>query len=163
MSQTAYSIGNLMATDKSKPAHGTSGPTTNKGAIMGLLDALTSIAGGASPEHHGVADALSQVMQEHPGGMDGILNQLKQNGLGEQVQSWVSPGENKAISPDQVQQGFGQSMMENIAQRAGISPAVASGVIAVVLPLVVSHLSGNSGQPTQQGGLAGLASKIFGA
>jgi uncharacterized protein YidB (DUF937 family) len=163
MSQTAYSIGNLMATAKSNPPHGTSGPTTHKGAIMGLLDALTSIAGGASPEHHGMADALSQVMQEHPGGMDGILNQLKQNGLGEQVQSWVSPGENKAISPDQVQQGFGQSMLENIAQRAGISPAVASGVIAVVLPLVVSHLSGNSGQPTQQAGLAGLASKIFGA
>jgi uncharacterized protein YidB (DUF937 family) len=131
---------------------------------MGLLDALTSIAGGASPDHHGVADALSQVMQEHPGGMDGILNQLKQNGLGEQVQSWVNPGENKAISPDQVQQGLGGSMLENIAQRAGISPTVASGVLAVVLPLVVSHLSGNSGQqPTQQAGLAGLASKIFGA
>ena len=130
---------------------------------MGLLDALTSIAGGASPEHHGVADALSQVMQEHPGGMDGLLNQLKQNGLGEQVQSWVNPGQNQAVSPDQVQQGLGQSMLENIAQRAGISPAMASGVIAVVLPLVVSHLSGNSGQPKQQGGLAGLAGKIFGA
>ena len=130
---------------------------------MGLLDALTSIAGGASPDHHGVADALSQVMQEHPGGMDGILNQLKQNGLAEQVQSWVGPGQNQAVSPDQVQQGLGQSMMENIAQRAGISPAMASGVIAVVLPLVVSHLSGNSGQPAQQGGLAGLAGKIFGA
>lgn len=129
---------------------------------MGLLDALTSIAGGASPEHHGVADALSQVMQEHPGGMDGILNQLKQNGLGELVQSWVSPGENKAISPEQVQQGLGTSTVENIAQRAGISPAVASGIIAVVLPLVVSHFSGNSGQPVQQAGLAGLASKIFG-
>ena len=69
---------------------------------MGLLDALTSIAGGASSEHSGVADALSQVMQEHPGGMDGILGQLKQNGLAEQVQSWVSPGENKSITPDQV-------------------------------------------------------------
>jgi uncharacterized protein YidB (DUF937 family) len=130
---------------------------------MGLLDALTSIAGGAYPEHHGVADALSQVMQEHPEGMDGILNQLKQNGLGEQVQSWVSQGENKAISPDQVQQGLGSSMVENIAQRAGISPTMASGVIAVVLPLVVSHLSGNSGQPAQSSGLAGLASKIFGS
>ena len=32
-----------------------------KGAIMGLLDALTSIAGGASPEHHGVADAQQLV------------------------------------------------------------------------------------------------------
>jgi len=129
---------------------------------MGLLDALTSIAGGASPENHGVADALSQVMQEHPGGMDGILNQLKQNGLAEQVQSWVTPGENKAISPDQLQQGFGSSAVASIAERAGISPAVASGVIAVVLPLVVSHLSGNSGQPAQPGGLAGLAGKIFG-
>jgi uncharacterized protein YidB (DUF937 family) len=128
---------------------------------MGLLDALTSIAGGASPEHHGVADALSQVMQEHPEGMDGILNQLKQNGLGQQVESWVKPGENQSISPDQVQQGFGSTLLENIAQRAGISPAVASGVIAVVLPLVVSHMSGNSGQPAQSGGLAGLAGKIF--
>jgi uncharacterized protein YidB (DUF937 family) len=128
---------------------------------MGLLDALTSIAGGASPEHQGVADALSQVMQEHPAGMDGILNQLKQNGLGQQVESWVKPGENQSISPDQVQQGFGSGLLENIAQRAGISPAVASSVIAVVLPLVVSHMSGNSGQPAQSGGLAGLAGKIF--
>jgi uncharacterized protein YidB (DUF937 family) len=94
--------------------------------------------------------------------MDGILNQLKQNGLADQVQSWVSPGENKAISPEQVQQGFGSSAVASIAERAGISPAVASGVIAVVLPLVVSHLSGNSGQPAQPGGLAGLAGKIFG-
>ena len=93
---------------------------------MGLLDALTSIAGGASPEHNGVADALSQVMQEHPGGMDGLLNQLKQNGLGEQVQSWVGPGQNQAVSPDQVQQGLGSSVLENIAQRAGISPTVAT-------------------------------------
>src|ERR1700734_2565395 len=135
---------------------------TRKGANMGLLDALTSIAGGASPEHNGVADALSQVMQEHPGGMDGLLNQLKQNGLGEQVQSWVRPGQNQEVSPDQVQQGLGSSVLENIAQRAGISPTVASSVIAVVLPLVVSHMSGNSGQPAQEGGLAGLAGKIFG-
>src|ERR1700678_2975496 len=132
-------------------------------APMALLDCLTSLAGGASPEHNGVADALSQVMQEHPGGMDGILNQLKQNGLADQVQSWVSPGENKAISPEQVQQGFGTSTVENIAQRAGISPAVASSVIAVVLPLVVSPFSGGGGQPAQAGGLAGLASKIFGS
>ena len=130
---------------------------------MGLLDALTSIAGGASPEHNGVADALSQVMQEHPGGMDGILNQLKQNGLADQVQSWVSPGANQAVSPDQVQQGLGTSTIDNIAQRAGISPAVASSIIAVVLPLVVSHFSGGSGQTAEAGGLAGLASKIFGS
>jgi uncharacterized protein YidB (DUF937 family) len=131
---------------------------------MSLLEALTSIAGGASSEHHGVADALSQIMQEHPGGMDGLLNQLKQNGLGDQVQSWVGSGQNQAVTPDQVQQGLGSGMMENIAQRAGISPQMASGVIAVVLPLVVSHLAGGGNtQTAQSGGLAGLASKIFNA
>ena len=131
---------------------------------MGLLDALTSIAGGAGPEHAGVADALSQVMQEHPGGLDGLLNTLKQNGLGEQVQSWVGPGTNQAVSPEQVQQGMGTSLLNGIAERAGISPAMASTVMAVVLPLVVSHLSGNSGQTqtAQSGGLAGLAASIFG-
>src|ERR1700733_9381641 len=123
---------------------------------MGLLDALTSIAGGASAEHNGIADALSQVMQEHPGGMDGILNQLKQNDLGQQVDSWVKPGENQAISPEQVQQGFGASMVNNIAERAGISPAVATGIISVVLPLVVSHFSGTT-QTAQSGGMGSLA------
>jgi uncharacterized protein YidB (DUF937 family) len=129
---------------------------------MSLIDALTSIAGGASSEHHGVADALSQVMQEHPGGMDGLLGQFKQNGLAEQVQSWVGPGENKSISPEQVQQGFGSSALQSIAQRAGISPTVATGILAVVLPLVVSHLSNSGGETAQPGGLAGLASKVFG-
>ena len=129
---------------------------------MSLLDALTSIAGGASQEHAGVADALSQVMQQHPGGMDGILNQLKQNGLANEVESWVNPGQNASITPAQVQQGFGQQAVESIAEKAGISPAVATGIISVVLPLVVSHMAGNNaaGQP-QQGGLAGLASKLF--
>jgi uncharacterized protein YidB (DUF937 family) len=94
--------------------------------------------------------------------MDGILGQLKQNGLGEQVQSWVSPGPNQSVTPDQVQQGFGQSMIDNIAQRAGISPAVASGIMAVVLPLVVSHMAGNNNtQTAQAGGLAGMVGKLF--
>lgn len=129
---------------------------------MSLIDALTSIAGGASPEHNGVADALSQVMKDHPNGMGGILDQLKQNGLGEQVESWVGSGENKSITPEQVQQGFGSATVANIAQRAGISPTVASGVLAVVLPLVVSHFSNSGDQTTQTGGLAGLAGKLFG-
>ena len=119
--------------------------------------------GSWSPEDHGIADALSQVMQEHPGGMDGILNQLKQNGLADQVQSWVSPGENKAISPDQVQQGFGNQAVEAIAQRAGISPAVASGIIAVVLPRSSPTSLAIVDKPRKQGAWqAWLSSKIFG-
>ena len=132
---------------------------------MGILDALTSLVGGASPEHSSVATALNQEIQEHPGGLDGVLNHLRQNGLGDQVQSWQNPGPNQPVSPDQVQQGMGSSMLNSIATRAGISPAMASGIMAVVLPLVISHMSGNSAQGQSSGmggGLSGLASSIFG-
>ena len=133
---------------------------------MGLLDALTSIAGGASSEHHGMADALSQVMQEHPGGMDGILNQLKQNGLGEQVQSWVSPGENKAISPEQVQQGLsGSGLLEQAAEKAGVSPQVAAMAMSTILPMVMQHFgSGGAAQAQAQGQspLGGIAQQLLG-
>lgn len=37
---------------------------------MGLLDALTSIAGGASPEHHGVADARDGIEPPNKGFAD---------------------------------------------------------------------------------------------
>jgi hypothetical protein len=50
---------------------------------------------------------------------DGLLNQLKQNGLAEQVQSWVGPGTNQAVSPEQVQQGLGTSILQNICATRG--------------------------------------------
>ena len=130
---------------------------------MGILDTIQALAGqagqAAGTDQAKVAGGFIEALTQHPEGIQGLLNSFKQNGMAEHVGAW-STGQAATATPEQVQQGLGATTLENIAQRAGISPTVASGVIAVVLPLVVSHFS-NGGQ--QPGGIAGLASQLFGS
>ncbi|HEY0758882.1 MAG TPA: YidB family protein [Acidisarcina sp.] len=131
---------------------------------MGLLDSIEGLAGGAggqAGQQGGVAQALIQTATQHPGGLEGILNGFRQNGMDQHVNSWVNPGENQSITPDQVQQGMGSSMLGEVAQRAGVSPQVAQMALATVLPMVVSHFSRN-GQVAPQSELGSLASSFFG-
>jgi hypothetical protein len=49
---------------------------------MGLLDNLESLAGGApSGGHASVASELMNAVQQHPGGLSGILQNFQQNGM----------------------------------------------------------------------------------
>ena len=71
---------------------------------MGLLDSLTAMAGGASSDHASVATELISAVQQHPGGLGGMLQNFQQNGMGEHVNSWQQPDTpNQPISPDQAE------------------------------------------------------------
>ena len=128
---------------------------------MGLLDSLEGMAGLGGGQHQQVAQALAQTVEEHPGGLGGLLNQFKQNGLQQHVDSWTGPGENQPVSPDQVEQGMGGGLLNTVAQRAGLSPEMTKIALATVLPIVVSHFS-QQGGGLGSGGLGGIAGKIFG-
>lgn len=142
---------------------------------MSLLDSLSGLGGGQSEaggSHAAVAQALVQEADQHPGGFAGLLDQFKQNGLGQHVNSWTSSQQNQTLTADQVQQGAGPGVINSIAERAGISPTVAKVALAAMLPVLVSHLSQNGQQqlPGQgglgslvggMGGVGGLLSKIL--
>lgn len=133
---------------------------------MGLMDSLKELAGqntgdNAPVDHPAVAKALVQEADQHPGGLAGLLDQFRSHGLGDHVNSWTSPGPNQSVTPDQVQQGMGTGMIDNIAQRAGISPTLAKVAVATVLPLLVSHLAQGGRSMPSQGGLAGMASGLL--
>ena len=56
---------------------------------MGLLDNLQSMfGGGTSGDHASVATELMNAVQQHPGGLSGMLDNFKQNGMGDHVNSW---------------------------------------------------------------------------
>lgn len=112
---------------------------------MGLLQSLEGLASGAGAgaQQSNVAQALIQTAEQHPGGLAGILNGFRQNGMEQHVNSWVNPGPNQSITPDQVQQGMGGSLLSQIAGKAGISPQMAQVVLAGVLPIVAQHFSQN--------------------
>ena len=58
---------------------------------MGLLDDVLHKLGGAEGQGGG-AGALMNLINNSPGGLQGLLTNLDQAGLGNQVQSWLGQG-----------------------------------------------------------------------
>lgn len=119
---------------------------------MGLLDSITSMAGqfGGGGDKAKVTGGLMDALQQHPGGIGGVLSSFQQNGMGNQVQQWAG-GQTQQASPEQIQQGLGGTgIIDNIAQRTGMSPEVVKMGLAAVIPLVIQHFV-SSGHVTPQG------------
>jgi uncharacterized protein YidB (DUF937 family) len=116
---------------------------------MGLLDNLENMAvakvAGSNPE----AAAALQMIQNHPGGMDGLVQSFHANGLGGLVNSWTSNGENQAVTPAQIQQVLGAEKVQAFAQKLGISPEAASSTLSQLLPTVIDKLTPNGAVPNQ--------------
>ena len=132
---------------------------------MGLLDSIEGMAQQAmsgNGQNQQVAGGLMQALDEHPGGLGGLIQNMQQNGMGDHVQNWAN-GSTPVASPGQVEQATqGTGLIENVAAKAGISPEMAKIGIAIALPMIVAHFSqNNGGQMPQQGEFGGLASSIL--
>jgi len=114
---------------------------------MGLLDNLEGMAmskvAGSNPE----AAAVLQMIQNHPGGLDGLVQSFHSNGLGGLVNSWTGTGENQAVSAAQIQQVLGSEKVQAFAQKLGVSPEAASSTLAQLLPTVIDKLTPNGAMP----------------
>jgi uncharacterized protein YidB (DUF937 family) len=119
------------------------------GGIMGLLDSLenqalgTVLGGSANP----LASSLLQMIQNQPGGLQGLVQSFHDKGMGGVVSSWVGSGPNSPISADQVHQVLGSDQVKELAAKAGVSPDVASNTIAQLLPGLVDRLTPNGSVP----------------
>jgi uncharacterized protein YidB (DUF937 family) len=73
--------------------------------------------------------------------LEGVLGKLRQGGLGQQADSWVSTGQNMNISADQLQQIFGSSTMRDLASQLGMPQEQAGSTMAQVLPELINQLT----------------------
>ncbi len=127
---------------------------------MGLLDSITSMVSGGAGNGQ-VAGGVMDAIQQHPGGIGGILQTLQQNGQGAAVQQWAS-GQTQTASPDQVEQGLGGTgIIDTVAQRTGLSPTMVKGAMVVILPMVVHHFV-SSGHVTADGQQTGVPAPATG-
>ena len=137
---------------------------------MGILDSIEGMAGQAmgggmqgGSEQGRVAGGFLQSASEHPGGLGAIMDMFRQNGMGQHVDQW-STGQNQQATPEQVQSGLGGTgLLEQTAQRAGVSPEVAKVALAAALPMIMAHMTngGQSAPPTNQGEFGGLAGSLL--
>ena len=99
--------------------------------IMGLLDTIESMA-GQSPQggnNAQVAGGLMQALDEHPGGLQGVIQSFQQNGMAQHVQNW-STGQQQTDSAgrrehgaDRQRRAEGRYLARNGEDRHGCSAA----------------------------------------
>jgi uncharacterized protein YidB (DUF937 family) len=102
---------------------------------MGLLDGVLGGIVGA-----GMVSVVNNILDQH-GGLQGVINQFEQKGLGATVQSWVGTGPNQAITPDQVHQVLGPDLLQQLSAKSGLSVQDLASKLATVLPQAVDKMT----------------------
>jgi uncharacterized protein YidB (DUF937 family) len=127
---------------------------------MGLLDSLEGMASQAMEQSGNpaakVAGGLMQALEQHPGGLQGVIDHMQQNGVDPQAIASGQP-----TTPDQVGQGLaGSGLVESVAEKAGVSPQVAQELMATVLPTVMSHFTQGGTAAPPESGFVGMAESV---
>lgn len=146
---------------------------------MGILDTILGViknqasnnaVPGAADSATGTSDnflletVISMITDPQSGGLNGLIEKVSAGGLGEQVASWVSTGQNLPISAEQIQAVLGSSFVQGLAAQMGINTADVAGSLAGLLPQVVDKLTPEGQVPGENTllelGLAGLTSLL---
>ena len=83
------------------------------------------------------------------GGLGDLLKQLQQNGHGEAANSWVSPGPNKQIEPNDLAKALGADQINGLMSQIGLSRDELLSGLSQQLPDVVNHLTPDGRLPTE--------------
>ncbi|HEY3636509.1 MAG TPA: YidB family protein [Rhizomicrobium sp.] len=109
---------------------------------MGLFDGMLGGIVGAE-----MATVVNGLIERH-GGMQGVVSQLRSNGLGPTVNSWMNEGPNAPIAPQDVHKAFGEQTMNELAAQAGVSPEELAQKLAQVLPHAVNAVGPEGSVPS---------------
>ena len=82
------------------------------------------------------------------GGLSGLVDKLQKGGLGNLVNSWVGPGQNQPVSPNQLGPALGPDIIKTLAQRSGLSEEELTKQLSQVLPGLVDKLTPHGRLPT---------------
>ena len=128
---------------------------------MGLLDGVASMLGGGGGSSNAVT-AILQMLQQHPGGVGGLVSQFHQGGLGDVMSSWLSNGQNMPVSPDQLSNIFSSGQLSGLASQLGTDHAGAMSHLSQLLPGIVDQLSPQGSLPLENNWMAAAAGILGG-
>jgi uncharacterized protein YidB (DUF937 family) len=127
------------ATPAPAPSSGNSAPGGRMGG--GLGDLLKGGLGGLI-----AGGAAGSVIS---GGLGDLLRQFQQSGQGEVANSWVGPGPNKQISPNDLASALGADQIDALSAQSGLSRDELLSGLSRHLPDAIDHLTPDGRLPTE--------------
>ena len=115
---------------------------------MGILEnVIGSLLGGSTAGSSGIGGVLSSMLGGNQtggtgGGLGNIVSQFEQAGLGNIAQSWVGNGSNQPVSPQPLQNVFG-NQVPGMASQAGMSQGDFLSQLSQHLPNAVNGMTPN--------------------
>ena len=126
-------LGGLKQAPGSDPAQ--NNQQAGQGGVLGNLGGL--LAGGS------VGSVLS-------GGLRDLVDHFKQNGHGQAADSWVKPGPNQQVAPDQLEQAIGPDVLNTLTQQTGLSREELLSRLTRELPAAVDKFTPDGRLPTDE-------------
>ncbi|NOU22477.1 MAG: LysM peptidoglycan-binding domain-containing protein [Methyloglobulus sp.] len=114
---------------------------------MSLFDSLvqtalqSALGGNAESQTQNLVKGVVGMLTNNAGGISGLVDKFKQSGLGDVATSWVGTGENKPVSPQQLEEALGAGKVAELAKEAGIPADKGAEVLSQVLPTVVDKMT----------------------
>lgn len=102
---------------------------------MGLLDGVLGGVVGAE-----MVSVVNGLIAKH-GGVQGIVSQFEQQGLGATVKSWIGAGENHSITADQIHKTFGADTLSQLGAKVGMTAQDLAAKLSTVLPQAIDKLT----------------------
>src|SRR3981189_3754684 len=130
--------GNVTA---SLPGGGMGGGVGDGGLGGGLGDLIKGGLGGLL-----AGGAAGSVIS---GGLGDLLKQFQQNGQGDTANSWVSPGPNKQIAPDDLATALGADQIDTLASQSGLARDELLTGLSRHWPEAIDHLTPQGRLPTE--------------
>ena len=125
------------------PGGGTESPSPSGGGMQNPFDQ------GAGPysrlDREQPEDAASGDLGH--GGLDQLIDRFRRGGLGDVIESWVGPGHNRPIQPQQLAQALGPDTVETLSRQTGMDRNDLLAQLAQVLPGVIDGLTPQGRRP----------------
>ena len=118
---------------------------------MGLFDQIKEgiaekLLGGG--DHNKLFESITGLINNpRTGGINGLMEIFKTKGLGDIFSSWISTGENKPITSEQVQHALGNEQIQKLAEQVGVSRDAVSQGLTSMLPEIIDKLTPNGTIP----------------
>lgn len=145
-------LGSVMGSSNaaSSPMGGILGSLLGGGGGGGAGGMLGSLMGGGQQQGGMLGSLLGGGQQQQGGmggGLGGLLSKFQQAGMGGVANSWVGTGPNQQVSPDQLQQVFGQDQVNQWAQQSNMQPHDLLSQLSQYLPHAVDRMTPNGQLP----------------
>jgi uncharacterized protein YidB (DUF937 family) len=85
------------------------------------------------------------------GGIDGLMTRLRDGGLNDEVDSWVSTGPNQPVEPQRLGDALGPETVQRLSNGSGIDIQALLPLLAAFLPQLIDMLTPDGQTPS--GGL----------